>query len=794
MAEIRVNVSANKTQKVEITPGQVQNQITATPDSSQYYSNLAKSWAIDENLVQGTDYSSKYYAGKSSESATIAESYANAAEDTFNNVQVATETSLANIETARVDAVDNINSTKTTILSDIEFVADGEKEEIGELANTIKDSAKDIINRIGLNMFDTVLKDHELSYEESKGLALQGTWVYKTAISGERYGYPDFYNKCLEEYNVAKENLITMELGGVSINMYVHSNGHLYYNASTYKETIDNWFNTLGTAWFYGVDTKNERVFLPRTLWFEQMTNNKDDIGKSVEAGLPNITGDVGYSQDNFANYTKGAFSTSGSTTKVVHGGTASGTTNANLAFNASRSNPIYGNSNTVQPNAVKKLLYICVGNTVSDTSWVDVVTQVNGGVKDLEDKKNASIAEIDANAKSYDNLTKRQITNCLLEVPQNIKLELNNGVLTLKAGSVVTVPNGFEADGVTPKFDYVTVESDATGLRWVGANIKQYMCFYNIKANGLDGTVQDKITSSTSFPASVVNGDRCYRTDLNELYTYRTSSGAWTKEDCLPIGIITTAGVAGKIGSIDQVFNGMGYIGSTIWVDKGVKGLYPNGRNEDGTLNNIEIATDRITILNVPANYNQAVNLYQDGHISYYGYEGIFEQITPPTGGQNMLWYNPNTNEWKYTTNAGATWYFVRLTPIASVKTGASYITNYIPKQPFRAVDYNDKTEISGWGMPSDKYIDLTLGASGTEYTAPANGWFSLRKVTNGTNQSLNLVNMDSGMVIDCYAPYNNQYMGVIMPAQKGQKVMSQYTAGGAVQWFRFIYAEGEV
>ena len=30
----------------------------------------------------------------------------------------------------------------------------------------------------------------------------------------------------------------------------------------------------------------------------------------------------------------------------------------------------------------------------------------------------------------------------------------------------------------------------------------------------------------------------------------------------------------------------------------------------------------------------------------------------------------------------------------------------------------------MSGLGMPSSRYIDLTLGASGTTYTAPANGW----------------------------------------------------------------------
>ena len=52
-----------------------------------------------------------------------------------------------------------------------------------------------------LPLFTPVIQDRILSYEESQGYALQGTYVYKTAIAGSRYGYPDFYNKCIEEYN-----------------------------------------------------------------------------------------------------------------------------------------------------------------------------------------------------------------------------------------------------------------------------------------------------------------------------------------------------------------------------------------------------------------------------------------------------------------------------------------------------------------------------------------------------------------------------------------------------------------
>ena len=69
-------------------------------------------------------------------------------------------------------------------------------------------------HNVGLTLFDPVIKDHVLTYPEGKGLALQGTYVYKNAVAGERYGYPDFYNKCLEEY---KNSQVTANVPNVNI-------------------------------------------------------------------------------------------------------------------------------------------------------------------------------------------------------------------------------------------------------------------------------------------------------------------------------------------------------------------------------------------------------------------------------------------------------------------------------------------------------------------------------------------------------------------------------------------------
>ena len=98
-------------------------------------------------------------------------------------------------------------------------------------------------------------------------------------------------------------------------------------------------------------------------------------------------------------------------------------------------------------------------------------------------------------------------------------------------------------------------------------------------------------------------------------------------------------------------------------------------------------------------------------------------------------------------------------------------------------------KSLIAGLGMPSDTYEDLTLGASGTTYTAPANGWFNIAKTSSGT-QYLDLQNQTSLIFIS--NNLSSSTMRLYIPAKKGDVVKISYNATGATEFFRFIYAEG--
>lgn len=395
----------------------------------------------------------------------------------------------------------------------------------------------------GFSLFDVVEKDHILSFEESMGFGLLGTYVYKEPVAGSRYGYPDFYNECVAQKSTEGNTLLALKnnveivgspvvnngvLSGFSTSSYAttltfptdedfdfqfkiktgadisgeqeifacptlsgpaykyycllnlnsnnlwigfnggegvwpygfatpaqaetdyivkvvysktnntlhvtmslangtvllddtkqvdelydikeavigvakdtagaifnpfkgsvdlkecyiesngqriwsgasvatkNPNGHIFYDIAD-KATVDEIFSQRGEAWFYGVDTENERIFLPRGTR-SQYTVNTDETGDYVEAGLPNITGTFGGVRD-VAVAPTGAFYRNGWTPAP-----GAGTDTYAIAFDASRSNSLYGNSDTVQPYATKKLLYIVVGNVKVQSAASDVV------------------------------------------------------------------------------------------------------------------------------------------------------------------------------------------------------------------------------------------------------------------------------------------------------------------------------------------------------------------------------------------------------------------------------------
>ena len=91
---------------------------------------------------------------------------------------------------------------------------------------------------------------------------------------------------------------------------------------------------------------------------------------------------------------------------------------------------------------------------------------------------------------------------------------------------------------------------------------------------------------------------------------------------------------------------------------------------------------------------------------------------------------------------------------------------------------------------MPSTRYIDLTLGASGSHYTAPADGYFTVAfdMVALG---NIGLINNTAAMSSWISAPIAG-YIDEFIPASKGDTIILYYTGLNSVRGWRFIYAIG--
>lgn len=106
-------------------------------------------------------------------------------------------------------------------------------------------------------------------------------------------------------------------------------------------------------------------------------------------------------------------------------------------------------------------------------------------------------------------------------------------------------------------------------------------------------------------------------------------------------------------------------------------------------------------------------------------------------------------------------------------------------------------KNIIAGWSMPSSKFIDLTLGGNGSEYTAPANGYFSWSGFLKGTVAYCVLYNKTTRLGTQSFSNYNAEtgvYGFCFVPVSKGDIVTWTAFADSLLTTtsFRFVYAEG--
>lgn len=442
--------------------------------------------------------------------------------------------------------------------------------------------------------------------------------------------YEAAYQHLLAEWNEVGDVPSTEIIAGTQIYYRLAPDGHKICSASQEDEAIAI-YEATGIAWYYILDTTNQRFKLPRTKFgFVGLRDN--DVGKYIQSEKVLLSSGSGV-----ADYTE-------------------------------------------VNKATQMYLYFFVGNfsqsAVVNTAGINatLVDEIQGECIDLQNNKQDI-----ATAVNYNN-----ITNCITEIPQDIKLEISGGSVKLKAGSKVWYPNGPNV------FSSLTASSDIT-ISPTGGSGKCLICV-NVTNDVIQAGMSNSTNNCVSGPG-VEHRDygMCYDTTTNIIQRWGDPGVLNATKASFPLALVTQTD--GAITSIDQVFNGFGYIGSTVFALPGVKGLIPDGRNADGTLKNTLLTKQSVNVFTPSsATFSQITNIALGSTLSYHTF--TYDEVNNKTSASGYM-------------NAGdITW------------TNGK-ITSFAPKTAFHAVDYSDLTNILETIYP--------IGAIyiGTQNTCPMSAFF---------------------------------------------------------------------
>lgn len=196
------------------------------------------------------------------------------------------------------------------------------------------------------DLFDFKWTDHELT-DQSWLRADTFSWQDGTV-------YSEAYNHLVADYNGGTSQ--TETVGSYTITYVLATDGH---KITTDETNVANIYNESGVAWYYILDTANQRFKLPRTKY--GFIGLRDTVGKYVSESLPNINGYFAYDVWQSASYDGGAFYNDGGN-KRAGAGNDNNSSGSITRFDASRSSSTYQDNAPVQQRATQMYLYFYVG------------------------------------------------------------------------------------------------------------------------------------------------------------------------------------------------------------------------------------------------------------------------------------------------------------------------------------------------------------------------------------------------------------------------------------------------
>lgn len=708
---VKVNTNSNTIKVNAASAGRASNLSIGTPQS--YYDGLAKEWAISDNLVQGIDYSSKYYAN-------IAKSNADSSKANLDSVRDAAEEVIA----AKDNALNDISDAKINTLESLIDEGNNQIELIKEQGSSYatKEDAKYTAGN-GIDITDNIISNTQTSAE-------WGNITGNIENQEDLVNYVKKYSGGLEVCDIGMSLYIDETKGlrrwlnGQIVAINQNTQGFLtrlkkivalYPSLLT---TEDNWqaaktlsdYGQVGKFVFnYAEDEKTvESVRLPAVVNVQGLLDLQN-LGMTVEAGLPNIEGSMNYASTHNSPFdeTSGCIKRK-STIKNLVSRAGNADYSAELTVDASSSNPIFGASDTVQEEAIQYPYYIQIA-TGQETE-VNIRNDIESIVPyTLFDSKYSEAKQYNASRVLGGSILSKSVYPTAYEAAL---VEYNSEIAD---GTTVELPSGGSytkrgvSGGITVK---LSTDETVTEYDWKLDTMAEILTVPTL--NGSEDLLSDRYDDLELKASSS---------------TYVAPANGWYV-------LSKRTNAANQTVVLENHTNG---------VQSGV----------------IVPSVDHIPRIYIPAKKNDVIEARY-------------------TAGGDL-----DTFRFIYAKGNGSLYFFV-----ASVAQNA-------PLANLGRIEETKVDKNSSWGFPSNRYIDLELGASGSTYTAPANGWYYLQKISGANNQHSFILALKDGETATEYGALEWTTMGNngntnILKVPKGKKVQIHYNLTGATEIFRFIYAEG--
>ena len=336
-------------------------------------------------------------------------------------------------------------------------------------------------------------------------------------------------------------------------------------------------------------------------------------------------------------------------------------------------------------------------GRVRPDNSTIEVNANgvINVKQSGLTTKANVGLDNLNSDGQMIIDSANGTISNCILEIPQNIKLTLENNVLTLKAGSTVAL-TGYNT------YTTRTTTADITKDGWVSQwYSKKVLIFIGATGTWFGYKEVSKVGSGSSLPADNTNYDDFYLTTDYSLYEW--SNGAWNAlAYSYPLCVIDidsngVASFAKDRKGRDIIFNSVGFIGHHAFIYPNVKGLTPQKFNADGTLKSGLRTNTSLAIIEMNqgqyGGYNRVISLVEGNPTNN---AGSYIEIDTRADVKNVAWvrqYVKNENVIVAKTPNDISEFLGGLyppqTPLIEYNYDGTAVTDFTIRQPYDGARY---------------------------------------------------------------------------------------------------------